>query len=311
MTNDNEDSIIEKKLWIAFGISCFVTLIGIWQSTLLTVIALPASIYFLIHTIKACGRRKNNEFKSILDNLQPFESAQLTVYRPSASWNKRMVYDVFINGQKMGKISNGQRVTFSVPSGSYKIKIKENYGLKMRQIAPTIMDFVAGQEKSIVLRLKDNYWLLFILRFALGFLPGIIYVLIVPPYDAEAEFQTAADNSTAQLVVYRPSVGFARLCIYDVLANGQKIGKISNGQSIKFFVPAGRVKIEIYSKQIIRFRQIVPVVMNFVAGQEKSIVLRLKYHYLLWLLIRSVFAIIPGIIYALSVPPYSVKEEIY
>lgn len=115
---------------------------------------------------------------------QPYASAQLVVDRPSAHYGRAVNYEVLVNGQKLGKVANGQNVKFSVPTGLLKLEIQS---LGTRQIAPITMNLTSGQEKKVVLRLKNNYLMKSVLLSLLGIVPGIIYALTVPPYDVEEE----------------------------------------------------------------------------------------------------------------------------
>jgi len=50
----------EQWLWIVFGVSCFLTLVGIWKWIVLTLIALPIAIITLHFALKARNSRKEN-----------------------------------------------------------------------------------------------------------------------------------------------------------------------------------------------------------------------------------------------------------
>lgn len=105
---------------------------------------------------------------------QSYASAQLVIDRPSAWYGRAVAFDIFINGQKLGKVANAQKVSVSVPVGMAKLEIK-SLGLQM--ISPLTMNFMAGQEKKMLLHItKKSYWL--------GVLVPI-YHFIVPPYTIE------------------------------------------------------------------------------------------------------------------------------
>ena len=64
----------EQWLWITFGVSCFLTLIGIWKWIVLTVITLPISIVFLYLAVKARNSRiENTPFHLTSEMIQLFK----------------------------------------------------------------------------------------------------------------------------------------------------------------------------------------------------------------------------------------------
>jgi len=114
---------------------------------------------------------------------QSYASAQLVIERPSIWYGRAASYGVFVNGQKLQTLANGQTVTLSVPTGMVKLEVK--WGVPL--IAPVTMNLMAGQKKKITLHLKKHHQLITVLLVLL-FLPlGIIYSLTVPPYVIEEE----------------------------------------------------------------------------------------------------------------------------
>ena len=116
---------------------------------------------------------------------QPYASAQLVIERPSTLGGTGIL-GIFINGQKMGQIAKGQTAKFSVPTGSSTIDIKAGWA-NVSQITPTMLNFIAGQEKKVILRIKKG-WMLKCILLGILFLPALaIYPLCVPPLVIEEE----------------------------------------------------------------------------------------------------------------------------
>ena len=104
--------------------------------------------------------------------------AKLVIDRPSTVYGLGIGYDVIVNGQNLGRITNGQMDTeFSVPAGMVKLEIKSLKPVGMRMITPAVMDFVPGEKKKVILRMrKEFYWITLIFMF---------YPYFVPPYIIE------------------------------------------------------------------------------------------------------------------------------
>ena len=113
----------------------------------------------------------------------PYAAAQLVIERPSTSLFP-YVFDIFVNGQKMGQIARGQTAKLSVPTGMVGLQMGSR---RAHVITPTMINFTVGQEKKVTLRLKEGYTLKLILLSIL-FLPALaIYPMCVPPFVIEEE----------------------------------------------------------------------------------------------------------------------------
>lgn len=134
-----------------------------------------------------------------------------------------------------------------------------------------------------------------------GQIPGLNF-----PVAAPSPFAQPQAGPSSQLTIHRPFATYGAAGSYDILMNGQKLGKVANSKTVTFPVPAGFAKLEI---KAFGMRLAEPATINITAGQEKKITVRVKKNYHLTLILLILVAIIPGIIYSLVVPPCVIEEQ--